>query len=93
MRIKLNDGRRMAGPNGNYGPGEEIDVPDKIGKQIIDAGHAAEVAIVAPAEQATAKAQSKSAPKKKSAPKRKTKSKKVPKKAKEDDDEAESDAD
>ena len=23
MRIKLNDGRRMAGPNGNYGPGEE----------------------------------------------------------------------
>ncbi len=93
MRIKLNDGRRMAGPNGNYGPGEEIEVPDKIGKQIIAAGHAVESATVAPAEQATAKAQSKPAPKKKSTPKRKSKSKKAPKKAKEDDDGSESEAD
>lgn len=38
MKIKMNEGFRRAGPEGNDGPGQEITVPDNIGQAMIDNG-------------------------------------------------------
>ena len=43
MRIKVNEGFRIAGPDGNFGEGTELEVADIMGRTFVSAGVATEV--------------------------------------------------
>ena len=49
MLVRLGEGMRMAGPTGNYGPGEVVEVADAVGEVLVANGLAVEVAVEAAA--------------------------------------------
>lgn len=43
MKIKVNEGFRIAGPDGNFGAGSELEVSGVMGKTFVKAGVATEI--------------------------------------------------
>lgn len=54
MRIRLGAGTRMAGPEGNYGPGDTVEVTTAVGEMLIANWLAAAVEVAAVAQVETA---------------------------------------